>query len=161
MQKILLPIILILPLCMALYLVVCIMRGYDIKLNNLKIVKMKKIFVIVMLFVGGFMQAQDKNAKATIEVDGVCMMCKFRIEKAALKTKGVKSATWNMENHQLSLIYNEEKTNLETIQQNVANVGHDTKEIKATEEAYNSVNACCKYRDPNVIDSHGKDGSEN
>ena len=115
----------------------------------------------MILFAGIAIHAQDKNAKATIEVDGVCMMCKFRIEKAALKTKGVKSAVWNIENHQLSLIYNEEKTNLEVIKQNVANVGHDTMEIKATEEAYNSVDACCKYRDPKVIDAHGKDGSEN
>ena len=34
--------------------------------------------------------AQNKNAKAAIEVDGVCMMCKNRIEKACLKIKGVK-----------------------------------------------------------------------
>ena len=145
---------------MAQYLEVPIMLDYAIKLNKLKFKKMKKLLLIITLFVGITSQAQDKNAKATIEVDGVCMMCKFRIEKAALKTKGVKSASWNMENHQLSLIYNEEKTNLETIQQNVANVGHDTMEIKATDEAYNSVDACCKYRDPKVIDSHNPDGSE-
>ena len=48
--------------------------------------------------------AQNKNAKVTIEVDGVCMMCKNRIEKACLKTKGVKSAVWNVETHNLSLI---------------------------------------------------------
>ncbi|MEZ4779662.1 MAG: heavy-metal-associated domain-containing protein [Flavobacteriaceae bacterium] len=122
---------------------------------------MKKFIVLILLFAGGLAQAQNKNAKATIEVDGVCGMCKMRIEKAALKTKGVKSAVWNIENHQLSLIYNEEKTNLETIQQNISNVGHDTKAFKASDEAYNKLDACCKYRDPNVIDSHGKDGSEN
>ena len=54
--------------------------------------------------------AQNKNAKATIEVDGVCMMCKNRIEKACLKTKGVKSAIWNVETHNLSLIYDERKS---------------------------------------------------
>ncbi|MDG1375335.1 MAG: ATPase, partial [Flavobacteriaceae bacterium] len=48
--------------------------------------------------------AQNKNAKASIEVDGVCMMCKNRIEKASLKTKGVKSAVWNVESHELKLI---------------------------------------------------------
>ncbi|HAT64605.1 MAG TPA: ATPase, partial [Flavobacteriaceae bacterium] len=68
---------------------------------------MKKILVIIMLFVGGLMQAQDKNATATLEVDGVCMMCKMRIEKAALKTKGVKSANWNIETHVLTLFYND------------------------------------------------------
>ena len=36
--------------------------------------------------------AQNKNARVSLDVDGVCMMCKNRIEKASLKTKGVKSA---------------------------------------------------------------------
>ena len=48
--------------------------------------------------------------KAAIEVDGVCMMCKNRIEKACLKTKGVKSAIWNVETHNLNLIYDERKS---------------------------------------------------
>ena len=97
---------------------------------------------------------QNKNARASIEVDGVCLMCKDRIEKACIKTKGVKSAVWNVETHELRLIFDERKTNLEVIQQNIAAVGHDTKAIKATEEAYNSVHACCKYRDDEVQEDH-------
>ena len=50
---------------------------------------MKKIVIVLLILTGAFSQAQNKNAKANIEVDGVCMMCKFRIEKAALKTKGL------------------------------------------------------------------------
>ena len=98
--------------------------------------------------------AQNKNAKASIEVDGVCLMCKDRIEKACIKTKGVKSAVWNVETHELRLIFDERKTNLDVIQKNIADVGHDTKAIKATEEAYNSVHACCKYRDDEVQEDH-------
>jgi cation transport ATPase len=111
-----------------------------------------------MFFAGLSTWAQNKNAKATMEVDGVCTMCKDRIEKACIKTKGVKSAVWDVHTHQLSLIYDERKTDLETIQQNVANVGHDTKELKATEEAYNSVHACCRYRDKKVVDDHKNEG---
>ena len=103
---------------------------------------------------GMFAFSQNKNAKANIEVDGVCVMCKERIEKAAIRTKGVKSAVWSIETHELKLIFDERKTNLEVIQQNIAAVGHDTKAIKATEEAYNSVHACCKYRDDEVQDDH-------
>ena len=115
---------------------------------------MKKLIVLLLLLAGGLTQAQNKNAKASIEVDGVCMMCKFRIEKAALKTKGVKTANWDMETHMLSLMYNEGKTDLETIQKNVAGVGHDTKLFKAEDEVYNSIDDCCKYRDPKVVDAH-------
>lgn len=101
--------------------------------------------------------AQNKNARSTIEVDGVCLMCKERIEKAAIKSKGVKSAIWDVKTHELRLIYDERKTDLKTIQQSVADVGHDTKEIKATDEAYHSVHPCCLYRDDTVKDDHKND----
>jgi len=107
-----------------------------------------------MLVMGVAAHAQNKNAKTSIEVDGVCLMCKYRIEKAAVKTKGVKHASWNMETHALSLIYDERKTDLKTIKTNIAAVGHDTKEVKATEEAYNGVDPCCKYRDEKVVKDH-------
>jgi len=116
---------------------------------------MKKLILLgLFLCVGISVSAQNKNAKATIEVDGVCTMCKDRIEKAAIKSKGVKSAVWNVETHELKLIYNESKTDLVTIQNSIAAVGHDTKEIKATAEAYATVHPCCKYRDDDVIEDH-------
>lgn len=98
--------------------------------------------------------AQNKNAKASMEVDGVCMMCKERIEKAAIRTKGVKSAVWNLDTHELKLIYDERKTDLKTIAQKIAEVGHDTKDIKASDEAYDSVHPCCRYRDKDVVKDH-------
>jgi len=114
----------------------------------------KTIALLVLLFVGTATFAQNKNAKASIEVDGVCGMCKDRIEKACFKIKGVKSAIWSVETHELQLIYNEEKTNLNAIHTGIAAVGHDTKELKATTEAYESVHPCCKYRDEEVKDDH-------
>jgi cation transport ATPase len=98
--------------------------------------------------------AQNKNARAVLDVDGVCGMCKERIEKAAIKTKGVKTAVWNIDTHELSLIYDDGKTDLKTIKTNIAAVGHDTKDIKATLEAYNSVDMCCRYRDESVKKAH-------
>lgn len=98
--------------------------------------------------------SQNKNAKASIEVDGVCGMCKARIEKACLNTKGVKFATWSVETHELKLIYDDRKTDLATIEKQVLTAGHDTKNAKATDEAYATVHACCKYRDEDVKDDH-------
>ena len=115
---------------------------------------MKNIIIIAALFFSTLGFAQNKNAKASLEVDGVCMMCKTRIEKASFKTKGVKSAVWNVKTHELKLIFDEHKTNLETIQKNIVAVGHDTKELKATDEAYNSVHPCCKYRDEDIKADH-------
>ena len=116
---------------------------------------MKKLVLLgLLLFVGVTLTAQSKNAKAIIEVDGVCLMCKDRIEKASIKTKGVKSAVWNVETHELSLIYDERKTDLIQIQEGIAAVGHDTTEIIATDEAYASVHPCCKYRSDEIIGGH-------
>lgn len=118
---------------------------------------MKKILVLaITLLISVSVNAQKKkrNAKVSIEVDGICGMCKKRIETAALKTKGVKFALWNVETHKLSMIIDERKTDLKKIQKNIAAVGHDTKLIKATEEAYNSVHPCCKYRDDEVVSDH-------
>ena len=114
----------------------------------------KAILIISVLFMGATGFAQNKNAKATIEIDGVCGMCKDRIEKASIQAKGVKAATWNVDTHELKLIYNEGKTDLTKIQQSIADSGHDTKDIKASDEAYNSIDDCCRYRDAQVVDDH-------
>ncbi|TYA74876.1 heavy-metal-associated domain-containing protein [Seonamhaeicola marinus] len=115
---------------------------------------MKKIITIAVMLIATVTFAQNKNAKASMEVDGVCMMCKSRIEKASLNTKGVKSAIWNVKTHELRLIYDERKTNLEKIESSILAVGHDVKDKKATDEAYNSVHPCCRYRDNDVKAAH-------
>ena len=123
---------------------------------------MKKIVFIFSMFLIGFsVQAQDikevkknKNAKVAFDVDGICGMCKKRIEIAALKTKGVKFAIWDVKTHQINVILDERKTSLNTIKQNIANVGHDVRDFIATDEAYASVHPCCKYRESKIILDH-------
>lgn len=121
-------------------------------MKSMKILK-STVFVLALLMTS-LTFAQNKNARTSIEVDGVCLMCKKRIEKASLNTKGVKSAIWNVETHELKLIFDERKTDIKTITQSIADVGHDSKEIKATDLAYNSVHPCCKYRDEDVLEEH-------
>ena len=118
---------------------------------------MKNILLVLMLVFGASVFGQNKNAKAVIAVDGVCGMCKQRIEKAAIKTKGVKSAVWNIDTKELRVIYNDQKATLASIHTSVAGVGHDTEQIKATDQAYESVHTCCKYRDQDVQKDHDKD----
>jgi mercuric ion binding protein len=115
---------------------------------------MKKLILIAVILIETAAFSQNKNAKASLEVNGVCSMCKSRIEKASLNTKGVKSANWDMKTHELRLIYDARKTNLETIEKNVVAVGHDTKNLKAVDGVYESINGCCQYRDPAVVDAH-------
>ena len=115
---------------------------------------MKKLLIIALMLTGTLTFTQNKNAKASMEVDGICGMCKARIEKACLNTKGVKFAQWSIDTHELNLIYDARKTDMETIEKQVLAAGHDTKNVKATDEAYATVHACCKYRDEEVKDEH-------
>ncbi|GAA4936406.1 hypothetical protein GCM10023314_05950 [Algibacter agarivorans] len=119
---------------------------------------MKNLIIITLLLIGSTTFAQNKNAKASMEVDGICGMCKARIEKACLNTKGVKFATWSIDTHELKLIYDDRKTDVNTIQKQVLAAGHDVKEIKATDEAYAAVHPCCKYRDEAVKEEHEDKG---
>ncbi|WP_299529458.1 metal transporter [Ulvibacterium sp.] len=115
---------------------------------------MKKVMIFTfLLLISVTVFAQEKNKKLTMEVDGRCEMCKMRIEKAALTVKGVKYALWDIPSHQLSLIVDERKTDPMKIKTAIVGVGHDTQELKATEEAYNSVHACCRYREDDTNDS--------
>lgn len=110
---------------------------------------MKNIVMILCLILVGFatqaQQKKSKNAKYTIAVNGNCEMCKKRIEKAAYSVSGVKSANWDIETQRLDLIVNEEKTSILEVKKAIANVGHDTDEVKTTPEIYEKLHTCCQY----------------
>ena len=117
---------------------------------------MKNLILLVtfLVSISVFAQKPKKNAKVVIKVDGVCMMCKKRIEKAALNIKGVKYANWNVKSHELKMIVDERKTNKKAIEEKVASVGHDTETVTAPQEAYDNIHPCCKYRDEEIQKSH-------
>ena len=119
---------------------------------------MKKFILLAFLALSLPVLAQ--NAKAQLQVEGVCNSCKARIEKAALGVKGVKYAQWNVNSHQLSLILDERKTSTAQVQEAIAKAGHSnnladgTHKVEASEEDYNKVSDCCKYRDEEVVKAH-------
>jgi mercuric ion binding protein len=110
---------------------------------------MKNLILVLVVILGGFSaQAQgkkNKNTKYTTEVNGNCEQCQKRIQKAAYAVAGVKSAIWDIETHQLSLIFNEGKSSPLDIKKAIAKAGHDTDEVKATKEDYDNLHHCCKY----------------
>lgn len=114
--------------------------------------------VLFCLLISIATNSASQTTTATFEVDGVCGMCKERIEKAT-NIRGVASADWNVETKKIVVVYDSSKVKLITIHQKIAKVGHDTELIKATEKAYNSLHGCCKYRDQEIIDAHS--GGEN
>ncbi len=79
-----------------------------------------------------------KVVEDTIIVEGVCGMCKSRIEEAAFG-KGVKFVEWTNSTSELAIAYRSDKTSMEEIEARVAKAGHNTQNIKATKEDYESL----------------------
>lgn len=104
--------------------------------------------VVGMLFITSpsTIQAQNKIDTASFFVDGLCKMCKKRIENAAYQT-GVKHVNWNIPERELTVVYKTRRTSIEEIKENVAAAGHDTDSKKASDEAYSQIHHCCRYRE--------------
>ena len=111
--------------------------------------------VVVFIFILALtpsVNAQEKNnhiVTDTLGVSGVCSMCKERIENAAM-IKGVKKVEWTAESQQLIIVFRNDKVTLDEIAQSIAEAGHDNELIICTDEQYNKVNECCKYREMEI-----------
>jgi len=107
---------------------------------------MKKIIVLLFALAPFALMAQKKDLQKTIfEVDGVCGMCKARIEKTAFGIKGVKTATWDIPSHQFQVLYDANKVSIEDIHASIANAGHDTPLATAPDHVYENLPMCCLY----------------
>ena len=115
---------------------------------------MKKFIVPNMiLFLMAFMElSAQKKVETRFHVSGVCGMCKDRIEKAT-DIKGVHFSEWDKEAQELFLVYKPEVIHLDSIHSLIQLVGHDTEKGKASQECYDKVHSCCRYRDPEIIDA--------
>ena len=111
---------------------------------------MKILFTICIIALNAInLNAQDKAKSvrtAELKIRGNCESCKKRIENAA-DIKGVKNASWNEKTQLLTVIYREDKISLETIEKAIVSTGHDSEKLKAENNVYLKLPACCKYRE--------------
>ena len=107
---------------------------------------MKKTIVLLLALAPLALFAQKKDIqKTTFEVNGVCGMCKARIEKTAFSIKGVKTASWDIPSHQFTLLFDANKVSLESVHEAIAKAGHDTPLATAPDEVYENLPLCCLY----------------
>ena len=93
---------------------------------------------------GSGISQSDKIKKIKFQVNGVCEMCKNRIE-TALDIKGIRLADWNIKTKFCRVKFNSEVISENKIHQLIAKLGHDTSKCKATDEDYNNLYYCCHY----------------
>jgi hypothetical protein len=111
---------------------------------------------LLALFVTSALFGHAQTADVTFGVSGLCKMCENRIEKA-FDQKGIISADYNLESHQIHVVYKAKKWNEESLHKLATGVGHDTDKYKATDEAYANIHGCCKYRDHESCSGHDHD----
>jgi len=114
----------------------------------------KILFVIaIALTITSFAKAQNYNYKLdgpfavtkTFKVNGVCEMCKHRIENAIKNLPGMWLANWDVNSKTLLVKYDGLKIKPDKIQQLIADAGHDTEKFKATKFDYALLPDCCRY----------------
>jgi hypothetical protein len=103
--------------------------------------------LLSMLFIPFVARSQEAaTIEATFKAAGNCGQCKTRIEKA-LSIEGVKEALWNKRTHSVTVAFTSPPLTLDSLQQRVAAVGHDTEKFRAADSVYTALPACCRYRE--------------
>ena len=107
---------------------------------------MKHILVLAlcMLSFGAFAQ-KTKNTTTSFWVAGACGMCEKTIENA-VDVNGVKALDYDLTAHRLTITYNPAKISLDQIHALINAAGYDTEKSNASDEQYNRIHQCCKYR---------------
>lgn len=120
-----------------------------------------RIFLMTaVFFLASFSLVAQNNAEK-FKVFGNCGMCESRIEKAAESVDGVSEADWDKETKMMAVSFDKSETGMDKIHKAIADVGHDTKKVKADSETYNGLPGCCKYdRAKTGKDEKGHEGHD-
>ena len=100
-------------------------------------------------------ELKQTTKTATFGVRGNCGMCEKTIEAAALKVKGVESATWDKDKKEITVVYSS-GAKLMDIHKAIASVGYDTDKITASEKTYNGLPGCCQYDREQEMNQEGE-----
>ena len=79
-------------------------------------------------------------------VYGKCKMCRARIEKVVNNLQGIYNAKWEEDSQILEFKIDQELASIDSLHEAIARVGHDTEKIKAKDEVYSNLPACCLYK---------------
>lgn len=110
---------------------------------------MKKhlIIVISLLTISVVLMAQKDSDTLKVVTSAQCGECQLRIETALAYTKGVKSASLNLEDKVVTIVYRGDKTTPDLLRNAIALVGYDADHVQADPVAYKKLPSCCKKPD--------------
>jgi copper chaperone CopZ len=107
---------------------------------------MKKLIFLLFAIIAIHSFAQSNKKETTsFWVAGACGMCEKTIENA-VDVKGVFALDYDLNAHRLTITYRPSVISIEQIHHLIHEAGYDTEAGVATDEQYNRVHGCCKYR---------------
>lgn len=88
--------------------------------------------------------AQDHLAQLDVKTSTICDMCKKTIETELIYEKGVKKVDVHLDDKTVHVQYDDRKTDPVAIRKAIAGLGYDADDLKADENAWRKLPACCK-----------------
>lgn len=112
----------------------------------------KTLSILIFLFIGTttMVQAQEQPRKVDqgyqikVKTSAICEMCQYAIEKALVYEKGVKIATLDLSTKEVTVVYNEKKTDPQTIRKRISLTGYHADSVVRDSDAYKALPECCK-----------------
>jgi len=101
------------------------------------------IFVVALitLLIGCNSQMEELTINTpTIQ----CGMCQKTIEMGLGKHAGVSKSKVDLKTKKTTLTYNPEKTNLNSIEKVISDLGYQANDLEANDKAYAELPGCCK-----------------
>lgn len=102
------------------------------------------LVITIVAFSNSIFSQNSKYESIIIQTSAQCEMCKEKIEKELIFTKGIKNAEIDLTKQTLSVTFNLQKINIEEIKTIISNLGYDAEEVNANKEKYSALPNCCK-----------------
>lgn len=131
---------------------------------------MKKIIILITVMVFGYaVSAQTNGTKtakakkalstAVIQTNGVCDKCEALFNENVPFYKGVKDYKYDAKTSQITVTFDESKTNVDAIRLQISKLGYNADNVKADAAARAKLPACCRVEKKAAAGcSHGHAG---
>ncbi len=105
--------------------------------------------LILTAFSGSSFAQQKAAQKAVIQTPGVlCEACKTKIEDRLAHEDGISSVKADYRRHTVTVVWLTDRTNIENIKTELANLGFDADDVTAEEDAVKRLPTCCRLAIP-------------
>jgi len=110
---------------------------------------MKKLLLLFVAFAGigtiSFAQVKKAVQTVTIKTPTVqCESCKKRIEDNLIRQEGITKVNVDYKKKVTKVTFVTDRTNIENIKTEIANIGYDADDVGANAESYERLPKCCK-----------------